>query len=276
VNRALLSSVAGAALASASGIGAPVHAQQPYTWTGAYVGLSGGGTWGRSNMVSGTDCTAAGTPPGYYCDMFTGAANGATIVANGTGTSSASSFIISGQSGRNWQSGSLVYGIESDVSAFRLSGSRQVSANYPVGHFPVGTGNTYTVSTSFKADWLTTFRGRFGWALSPNLLAYATGGLALTLLEVTNSFSDNVGLGATGGSTGSQLWAGWTAGGGLEWAMNTAWSVKAEYLYLKFGSASANSRILNPTPGLAGYSTTISSTGDLTAHVARVGLNYKF
>jgi len=135
------------------------------------------------------------------------------------------------------------------------------------------TANTYTVSTSFKADWLSTYRARLGWTLSPNLLAYATGGLALTVLEVTNSFSDNVGLGATGGSTGSQLWAGWTAGGGLEWAMNSAWSVKAEYLYLKF-AAPAPTPASSSDPGPRGLFTTISTTGDLTAHVARVGLNY--
>ncbi|MCX8570806.1 hypothetical protein NDO48_17445 [Aminobacter sp. MET-1] len=36
---------------------------------------------------------------------------------------------------------------------------------------------------------------------------------------------------------GSDTEAGWTAGGGLEWAFNDKWSAKAEHLFVDLGTA---------------------------------------
>ena len=78
----------------------------------------------------------------------------------------------------------------------------------------------------------------------------------------------------TGTWSGSDTKVGWTVGGGLEWAWSRDWSVKAEYLYLDFGSVSAAGTIFNP--GFVGYANAISTSTDLTAQVARLGVNRRF
>ncbi len=117
-------------------------------------------------------------------------------------------------------------------------------------------------------------RGRLGWLYRPNLLFYATGGAAFTRLEVKLSYSD--GNGVTGAGSASAIKTGWTIGGGAEWALNNHWSVKAEYLYLDFGSVTAHATVGVPAGIKGAESSTISTTGDLTAQIARVGINYKF
>ena len=83
--------------------------------------------------------------------------------------------------------------------------------------------------------------------MSSNLMAYVTGGLALTRLGVSNSFSDNVPLGAgtAGSANASATKAGWVVGGGLEYALIKNWSIKAEYLFMDFGKVTATGTIIN-------------------------------
>ena len=134
-------------------------------------------------------------------------------------------------------------------------------------------GTAYTITQSFDTDWLMTVRGRLGGLFRPNLLLYATGGWARTNLQISFTYSDSNGA-ATGGSASSNL-DGWTVGGGLEWAFNEHWSVRAEYLYTDFGSVTATG-IVPPVPLKAGSQSSMSTTGDLTAHIARAGVNYRF
>jgi outer membrane immunogenic protein len=255
---------------------APVAA--PYSWTGWYIGLNAGALWGNSDVTSSAPCTATTTPPAYFCGaagVSVGAANGAAVGAAGTGSLSDSGFTGGVQTGYNWQNGNIVLGLEADFNAFHFSASRFVTANYPVGGLQVGPADTFTVGTSTKANWLFTGRGRLGWTVAPNLLAYATGGLALTELKVGNLFSDS--RGASGGSSASATKAGWVVGGGLEWAFAKNWSAKVEYLYLNFGTVSVNALIVSPIPtGTVAYSQNINTSADLTAQIARAGINYKF
>jgi outer membrane immunogenic protein len=273
------SRVAGVALASVSALaisaGAPADAQV-YNWTGFYIGANAGGLWGHSDVTSSVPCTATslgGLSPGYFCTMTLGQANAAAVAAAGTGSLSGSGFTGGAQAGYNWQNGSTVLGLETDFGAFHFRGSQSVSANYPVSAH-VSTANIFMVGTSVEANWLFTARGRIGWIVKPNILAYATGGLAVTQLEVANSFSDNHVPPAIGGGSNSATKLGWVLGGGLEWAFDKNWSAKVEYLYVDFGSATVNSTIFNPQP--PGYSQAISTSADLTAQIARVGINYKF
>jgi outer membrane immunogenic protein len=68
---------------------------------------------------------------------------------------------------------------------------------------------------------------------------------------------------------------GWTVGGGLEWMLATNWTLKAEYLYVDFRSSFAVPTANIPAPNLI-FSQTMLVDADLRAHIARVGLNYKF
>jgi outer membrane immunogenic protein len=252
---------------------APVEAV--YNWTGWYVGANAGALWGESDVTSSAPCTATSGPPGYFCTTTNGVANGAAVGAAGTGSLSGSGFTGGVQAGYNWQNGQTVVGLEADFNAFHFRGSQTVSANYPVSGPNVGTGNVFTVGTSADADWLFTARGRIGWLVDPKILAYATGGLAVTQLKVANSFSDNYVPAATGGSSNSATKLGWVLGGGLEWAFDKHWSAKAEYLYVNFNSVTVNSIITSTRSG-GGYAQAINTSADLTAQIARVGINYKF
>ena len=62
----------------------------------------------------------------------------------------------------------------------------------------------------------------------------------------------------------SRTYVGWTLGGGVEWAFWNSWSAKVEYLYADFGRGPVVP--LAPTVNL--------TTGRLTDHIGRVGVNY--
>lgn len=258
--------------------------QQPvavYNWTGFYLGANAGGAWGRSSVSTAVNC---GTPPGtgYFCDSAgTGAANAAVLDASGTGTINSSAFTGGIQAGYNYQWDRSVLGVEMDYDSFHLGGTRHGSGVFPVAGpgappaLPAGTA--YTIANSVDTDWLWTFRGRLGWLAQPNLLAYVTGGVALTRLAVSMNYSDNnggIGGPASGSGSAAATKTGWTIGGGLEWALNSHWSVKGEYLYLDFGSVTANASV--PAGAKATAISTMSTKADLTAQIARLGVNYKF
>lgn len=157
-----------------------------FNWTGFYAGLNIGGAWGRSDATTTPSCALPAPPVSpYFCSPTLGQANSAAIAASGTGSISGSAFTGGGQIGYNLQNGSIVYGAELDVESFRIRASRQASAIYPVNLGPVGPPLTFTIASSASTDWLFTARGRVGWAFG-NLLAYATGGLAMTNLGATN------------------------------------------------------------------------------------------
>jgi outer membrane immunogenic protein len=270
-----------AAAADLLPVKAPIYKAPPVVvgdpWTGFYVGANVGGAWGHSDATTSVPCDAINSPPGYLCDTTSITTNAAAVAASGTGPLSASGVTGGIQAGYNRQYNNLVVGVEADFGAFSLSGSRAVSALYPAT-FNVTAGQTYTVGSSFSTDWLFTFRGRIGWA-TPQWLLYATGGLAVTNLNVANTFSDNNvtagGAGASGGGSASSDKLGWTIGAGAEFKLDRHWNVKAEYLYLNFGSVTAHGIITNPGFG-PGYAQGINTAADLTAHVARVGVNYQF
>jgi outer membrane immunogenic protein len=133
------------------------------------------------------------------------------------------------QGGYNWQFGQIVTGGEADI---QLSDANDVFANY-----------------KFSNPWFGTMRGRGGFALN-NMLFYGTLGLAFGRGHVD-----------LGGMSESNLHVGWTTGVGLEVGVTSNWSIKAEYLFIDFGSAN--------------YALTQTSNG-LTSNVVRFGANYHF
>ncbi len=244
---------------------APVSGPVP-NWSGFYVGLNAGGALARSGDPSTTaSCAPA---PGFGTSYF-GCPDALSVAAAGTGSMSKATFVGGGQAGYNWQVNAVVFGGEIDFDSFHVRLSRQGTGVLPT------LGGPFAITTSASTDALFTARGRIGWAFD-NLLLYGTGGLAETRLNASNSYTD-AGLGA--GGTGAGAWnasatkVGWTAGGGLEWALNRNWSVKAEYLFVKFGSINASGTV---TGTAIGYGSAISTSTDLTASIARAGVNYKF
>jgi len=120
-------------------------------------------------------------------------------------------------------------------------------------------------------------RGRVGYLVFPDTLLYFTGGLAYGHLSVNVSASGIPVIGSASVSD-SETRTGWIIGGGLEWALDRSWRIRAEYLYMdlgtmrsKFGSVSAS------TGGEFPIDVTASGTvrTDFTDQIFRVGLSYK-
>ncbi len=251
----------------------PVKAPPPppvpavYNWSGFYAGLNAGGLWAYSDDPT-TTASCIGLP-GFIGPYFS-CANIPGVNAVGTGSMSGSGFTGGLQAGYNWQFNSVVIGVEADFGAFQAKASRTATGTY--ANIP----NQFTISSSIAAQWLFTARGRLGWVFDTNLLAYVTGGLAVTHLNAANSFSDNA-PGIFGGGHGSwsksENKAGWTVGGGAEYAVNHNWSVRAEYLYVHFDAITASGLV---TDSAGAYGNAINTSTDLSAHIARVGVDYKF
>lgn len=273
----LLAGVAGAAIIVSLGLNTPARAQSALMWTGFYVGGNAGAAWGTSHFNTVVDCSNP-VNTGYFCNNTgAGAANAAALDASGTGDITDTAFTGGVQGGFNYQWGSAVVGIETDFDSFNLGGSRTANGIFPVaGPIPPGAlpaGTAYTITQSFDTDWLWTLRGRLGWLVQPNLLIYATGGWALTDLQVSFTYSDNNGARSSGSASSNKN--GWTVGGGIEWAFNSHWTLRAEYLYLDFGKVTATGNV-PAVAQKAGAQNALSTSGDLTANIARLGINYRF
>ena len=221
-------------------------------WTGFYVGGNLGGAW------TSDDIKWVANPAGFGAGPFTAALN-----AGGTGHLDPAGVTVGGQLGYNHQLGnSIVLGIEADFSYTDLTEGR-IAAVAP----PAVAG---TVATStFESKWLATIRARMGIQATPTVLLYGTGGVAFAEVQ-TSDFAVFPFDGSINASSSDRTRTGWTVGGGAEWAWMPNWSVKAEYLFLDFGSVSETST--NTVVPIA----TIRHDHDITASVARIGLNYRF
>jgi outer membrane immunogenic protein len=196
---------------------APVVYTPPvYNWGGIYLGINGGYGFG----------TVKWTPSG----------GGASSNKNNGG-------VAGGTLGFNYQIGALVWGVEGD---FDWSGINGTSANALCSV----TGNCQTGNT-----WLSTLRGRFGFA-ADRVLFYGTAGGVFGNEQLTAN-----------GTTVTHTQAGWTAGLGVEAALATNWTAKLEYLYANLGTGTCNTVCsVVGTPVAVG----------LTDNLVRLGINYKF
>jgi outer membrane immunogenic protein len=199
----------------------------PFTWTGFYLGAAVGAA-GLS-----TDYRVASGFSGESCFCDGGKGSGGGALAGVT-------------AGYNYQMGTVVLGVEADYSWSNAGNSGQG------GGMPAASSEM----TGFG-----TVRGRVGYAFDRALI-YATGGLAFAHFNQSsvNCFLNSGGCMAT--FSGNRT--GWTAGGGIEYALNNHFSVKAEALWADLGTVTTTV----PFGNLASFKNTVE--------VARVGLNYKF
>ena len=137
----------------------------PWNWTGPYVGGTFGYGWG--------DASRGGD--------ITGAIGGATAGING-------------------QTGSIVFGAETD---FNFSGM-----------------NGRAGRKRYDLDFVGTVRGRIGYAFD-RFMAYGTGGFAYGTGELSGNSGDDW-----------RTHMGWTAGFGIEAMIAGGFSAKVEYLYV--------------------------------------------
>ena len=243
---------AGSALAADMPARMPVKAPiivPPYNWTGFYVGLNIGGSWGKqdNNLVT---------------------TSGGTVLSN---SANLDGVIGGGQIGYNWQLDQLVFGFEADFQGSGQKGDGDpiytlpvgaVCGPFAVGCFGVGTPGA-TISYTDKLDWFGTVRARVGWAFD-RWLPYVTGGWAYGHGEISGTTVTTTPT--TTAFSASQNYSGWTVGGGLEWAFMNNWSAKVEYLYIDFGDGPTVA--VSPSLNIVG--------GRMTDNIVRAGVNYKF
>ena len=170
-------------------------------WAGWYVGLNIGGSWGRAR-----DTTTFGVPPALFAST----------------SSNLNGVIGGGQIGYNWQAGKWVFGIEADLQATGQRGSTStvsdVPACIPCEDPPV------TTTLSEKLIWLDTLRGSVGWTVTPTVLIYVTGGLAVGGLSANGTISGiNGATPVVGYFSSSSANTGGTIGGGVEAALGGHW-----------------------------------------------------
>jgi outer membrane immunogenic protein len=261
---------------------APVVVAPAMNWTGFYIGLNGGGTWGKAQIAHSPFVPA----PALAFPIDAAAVTAATspdLKLNG--------WTFGGHLGYNWQfATNWLVGLEADFSYFRLRGDSSGTFPFP-STLPGGLLGpptlTFNATSSFSTDWLFTFRPRLGVILGDSLLAYATGGLAVTNEKVVQSAT------ALMGSFNAELnetRIGWVVGGGIEYALGRNWSIRAEYLHLDFGTATGTGNIVVPTGVLGNVLcltgqavvtgpatiTGCSISSRLTADVVRGGITYRF
>ena|SRR5579863_441025 len=147
---------------------------------------------------------------------------------------------VGGTAGMNWQAGHAVFGLEGDAD---WSGIRGTAAP---GLCPGCATNN---------DWLATVRGRAGYAFD-RFMPFVTGGLAVGDIRAT----------APGFAGATQTNAGWTVGGGLEFALSNNWTAKAEYLHVDLGNMNC------------GFSCGAAAGNNVSLRedVVRGGVNYRF
>jgi outer membrane immunogenic protein len=187
---------------------------------------------------------------GFYLGLNAGGAFGSSSWSTPIGTVASYNMngpMAGGQIGGNYQIGQFVIGAEGDIDWQNLRGASQSGLCAPAAVGGCATASSY----------LATIRGRAGFAMD-HVLFYVTGGGAFTNVKPsTNSLSYG------GGSE-----TGWTAGGGIEYALTDNWTAKIEYLYASFQSATCNSS--SCSGGLAPASVGFHED------VVRAGVNYKF
>jgi outer membrane immunogenic protein len=224
----LLGAIASAGIGS---IAAPSVAEaQPVTpsWTGFYIGGSGGGAWGSSTHVDGGVTT---TIP-----HIRGAVAG-------------------GGAGYNWQSGPWVTGFETDLSWANVKGradcdsecTTKVEALGTVRArlgFILGGAPVYSAMPARTAPAVASYSGP---------LVYATGGFAYGHVHGSDDFL----------FLSSTKWlTGWTAGGGVEWKLAGNWTAKLEYLYIDLHQKTFEGSFLGaPSPEFINAKTNVVRVG---------------
>ncbi|MFA5898869.1 MAG: outer membrane beta-barrel protein [Hyphomicrobium sp.] len=263
----------GATAAKADGIPTERRVVELSDFSGAYIGVNAGAAWGSSSYATSPGCVPPGVE-GVFCEANSiSSVNGLAVASTGTGDLTSSGFTGGIQGGYNWQFGRIVFGGEGDFGAFSLSKSANRAGVFPSPFL----GTTYALNESMSTDWLITLRGRVGYTVLPHLLLYGTAGVALTDFRFSSSYADNAIdplqslTGGTGSTSISNVMTGWTIGGGGEWLLDSRWSIKAEYLYIDFRSASLPVALSNS----ATYTQTMWVDADITAQVARIGVNYR-
>jgi len=231
-------------------------------FNGFYVGANAGGAFGHFDAKLQT----VFSPTGYF------ATTSVPAIANvGHQKIEPNGFSAGGGAGFGHQWDNFYFGLEGDFQTMSLSGSKTGTATYPCC-----APTAFTITQTAETNWLFTLRPRVGWVFNNKVLLYQTVGAAFTKIKYTALFTDTFAT-AHESAAFDESTLGYAVGGGLEWKLSPHWSVKGEYLYLGFGQADIPSQNLTAfTPPIPFPSNIFTHTVDLTTHLARGGINFRF
>ena len=271
----------GSALAADLAVKAPpvILATPATNWTGFYAGVNGGNAWqDKASSISGDVDSGGGS-------VFVDVANSVNTTGNNL------AFPLGGrlsgplggvQFGYNWQPArQWIAGIEADFDWSDLKNSASVS-NPPGGVVLVQNSNQ-------QLDWFGTLRGRVGYLLTDQLLVFGTVGLAYGETKASANIADSGALGFNVGiitnttllcpgftnclaASQSRLSAGWTAGGGAEYAISKNLTFRAEYLHIDLGTQNLTLVAVPPEIGNGFALAKFNNAYDLV----RGGVSYRF
>lgn len=152
-----------------------------------------------------------------------------------------------------------IFGVEGDISWGNLDEFIRD------GNFLTQDGNIDTSGT---------LRARLGYLVSPEVLLFATGGLAWNTLEQGITCPAGAGFGicaVTGAfdSRSSESFVGWVAGAGIEFQIAPKWSLKAEAMAGDYGSS-------DYTGTIPVFGTSTTSVEQNLNMLVQFGVNYHF
>lgn len=246
-------------LAAVALAGAVAAQDETTNWTGFYAGVNLGGAFSlKCSTFSPTDANAQAVFTGNNCPNN-------------------SSFIGGGQIGAQYQFSSIVIGLEADISGG--TGNSGFYSRSTVGSADIPAG-TYTVATHGAPSSIETIRPRLGYAFDKALI-YVTGG-GIFAGGNTNANFTYTPVGATSptatftaANSGTRI--GYVIGGGIEYALTSHWSVRAEDLYSDIGTLSNHPYACNGS-GCVGFGSNINFNGPNSGtnlNIIRVGVNYR-
>ncbi len=205
--------------------------------------------FGATGNIGDVPVVPANRWTGFYVGVFLGHGKGQTewtdeFLGLKSSPFDGSGGLVGFAAGYNWQMGRWVYGIEGDASYTRIKASSP-------GPFCL------CLPAESELAHLFTFRGRAGYLVMPNTLAFVTGGFALATIKHGNATEQ----------TQVAVEPGVTIGAGLEVQAFRDWTLKGEYLFAKFGESEACGFFFCFGPLTADY---------MQVHIFRVAVNRYF
>ena len=231
-----------------------------YTWTGCYLGASAGNSNGRSEHTTTGNSLLTGGGLGVPAPVLAPVPAGSSIA----GDLNLSGFIGGFQGGCNVQVGVWVWGVEVDGSATNKEGQ-----NFETALASFDVRRAAWISQT-QERWLVTARGKLGLSglgwFGDRTLLYVTGGGAWAKIDTSEFLAGTV---LNTGHQESNTRSGWTVGAGIEYPLGYGWSVKSEYLYVKFDDYTT----FNSPP--FGNGNIAPRDVKLYNNIFRAGMNYK-
>lgn len=217
---------------------------------------------------------AAPVPPAYMSDYFSGlyiGAHGGYGFDRGDGTGTATTAIGTGATSFATAPQGFIGGLHIGWGTrvgngfyFGVEGDGDIATLDGTANNPGFIGNINS-----KNRWLASLRGRFGFIVVPNLLAYATGGWGWGGSSFTVTGTDGTQFSTSPTLNGAVL------GGGIEIALNPNWGLRAEYLHYFLNDLNAATTGVMSN-GVVALPANIFANVKDNVDVARVGLSYRF